>query len=138
MTKLDRRTLGFWILTGSFAGLMLLSTAMYLSGSPEIAATMAGLGYPPYILTILGTAKLIGAIALLQNRLPTLREWAYAGFTINLVAAAASHVFGGDALANVLKPLVLLAPLAASYALRPDRARVRRQAVTASHQPVAA
>jgi hypothetical protein len=131
------RVIGFWTFTGLFAGLMLLSAAMYLTGAPEIAAALSGLGYPPYILTILGAAKLIGAVALLQNRLATLREWAYAGFTINLVAASASHVLAGDALSEALKPAVLLVPLAASYALRTDR-RVRQPHVGASRQPLAA
>lgn len=137
MKTWDRRAIGFWTFTGLFAGLMLLSAAMYLTGAPEIAAALSGLGYPPYILTILGAAKLIGAVALLQNRLPTLREWAYAGFTINLVGAFASHVLAGDALAEALKPAILLVPLAASYALRTERG-VRQPRVSASRQPLAA
>lgn len=120
--RIDRRSLGFWIITAAFAGMMLLSAGMYFSGAAEVRDTLVGLGYPAYILTILGTAKLLGAIALLQNRLPTLREWAYAGFTINLLGAAASHVLAGDPVSAALTPAILLLPLAASYALRADRA----------------
>lgn len=120
--RIDRRSLGFWIITAAFAGMMLLSAGMYFSGAAEVRDTLVGLGYPAYILTILGTAKLLGAIALLQNRLPTLREWAYAGFTINLLGAAASHVLAGDPVSAALTPAILLLPLAASYALRTDRA----------------
>lgn len=138
MKQLNRQVVGFWVFTGAFAGLMLLSALMYLTGAPEIAAALSGLGYPPYILTILGAAKLIGSVALLQNRLPTLREWAYAGFTINLVAASASHVLAGDPVATALTPASLLLPLTASYALRTDRPRVRRPNVDMSRQPLAA
>ncbi|RYY97392.1 MAG: hypothetical protein EOO11_11020 [Chitinophagaceae bacterium] len=41
-----------------------------------------------------------------------LREWAYAGFTINLLGAAWSHAAVGD---PVAAPLVLLLLLAGSY-----------------------
>ena len=88
---------------------------------------MAHLGYPAYLPAILGTAKLLGALALLQNRVPTLREWAYAGFTINLLGATASHLFAGDPLSVAIVPAVLLAPLALSYVLRPERRPVRTE-----------
>ena len=138
MNRVDRKSVAFWIVTGGFAGLMLLSAALYLSGSAQIRETLAALGYPEYILTILGTAKLAGAIALLQNRLPTVREWAYAGFTINLVAATASHVLAGDPASAAFAPAMLLLPLAASYLLRPDRARLHGGTIGSSDQLVAA
>ena len=70
---------------------------------------------------ILGTAKLLGSFALLQTRLPRLREWAYAGFTINLIGATASHLLAGDALGHAIVPAALLVPLAVSHALQPVR-----------------
>ncbi len=109
-----------------FAGLMLLSAFMYLSGAPQIQESLAHLGYPPYILTILGIAKLLGAVALLQPVLPTLREWAYAGFTINLIGATASHALSGDPMGVTVAPVMVLALLAVSYvwqATDADRAR---------------
>jgi hypothetical protein len=115
----DIRTLSFRILTVLFAGFMLLSAGLYLSGATVIREGMALLGYPAYITIILGTAKLLGAAALVQPRVPLLREWAYAGFTINLIGAAASHVLAGDA-AGAGSPLLFLALLAVSYALKPS------------------
>jgi hypothetical protein len=119
--KTNWRRIGYWITTGGFAALMLFSAALYLSGAAGIRDTLLHLGYPPYILTILGTAKLIGAFALLQPRWSTLREWAYAGFTINLIGATASHVFAGDPASAAVVPAAFLVPLALSYGLRPDR-----------------
>lgn len=58
---------------------------------------------------------------MLQNRLPTLREWAYAGFTIDLIGATASHVFAGDPVGASMVPALFLIPLGVSYVLRPDR-----------------
>jgi len=80
-------------------------------------------------LIILGTAKLLGAPALLQNRLPVLREWAYDGFTINLIGAAASHLFAGDAVSFAMVPAMLLVLLAASYVLQPGNAVARGRSV---------
>lgn len=53
--------------------------------------------------------------------MPTLREWAYAGFTIDLIGATASHVCAGDPVGASMVPALFLIPLAVSYVLRPDR-----------------
>jgi hypothetical protein len=119
----DWKTIAHWTATGLFAALMLLSASMYLSGAAPIRDGMTALGYPAYILVILGTAKLLGSFALLQTRLPLLREWAYAGFTINLLGASASHLLAGDGLAATMLPAALLVPLAVSYTLQPVRPR---------------
>ncbi|MGO4499078.1 DoxX family protein [Paenibacillus sp. 2RAB27] len=80
---------------------------------------MTGLGYPEYILTILGFWKLMAVIAILIPRFPRLKEWAYAGFFFELSGAAASHILNGDSLALAAQPLVFLALVMASWALRP-------------------
>jgi hypothetical protein len=118
-TTRDWKTIAHWTATALFAGLMLLSASMYLSGAAPIREALGTLGYPAYLLVILGIAKLLGAFALLQTRMPRLREWAYAGFTINLIGAAASHLLAGDGVAQALVPAALLAPLAVSHALQP-------------------
>ena len=53
--------------------------------------------------------------------MPRLREWAYAGFTINLIGATASHLLAGDGLAHAITPAALLLPLAVSHVLQPVR-----------------
>jgi hypothetical protein len=121
MRTTDWKTYTYWGITGLFAALMLLSASMYLSGAAQIRGVLAHLGYPAYLLTILGTAKLLGTLALLQNRVPTLREWAYAGFTIDLIGATASHLFAGDPVSVAMLPAMFLLPLAVSYVLRPER-----------------
>lgn len=114
------KTAAFWAVTGIFAGMMLLSAALYLSGSQSVREGFAHMGYPGYVLIILGIAKAIGAVALVQNRAMTLREWAYAGFTINLIGATASHLFSGDGAQAAMLPAVFLVVLAVSYGLRPE------------------
>ena len=110
----------FWIVTVFFAASMALSAVLYLTGAPSIQDGFARLGYPQYLLTILGIAKLLGAAALVQNSVPRLREWAYAGFTIDLIGAVASHVFAGDPMGIAAAPGFFLLPLFVSYVLRPD------------------
>ena len=82
----------YWTSTIIFAGMFLMSAMMYLTKSPELVEGMKFLGFPMFILPLLGTAKLLGAIALLQPKFKTLKEWAYAGFTFNLIGAIWAHV----------------------------------------------
>ena len=79
MTK-NQRIL-FWALKLPVALLMLLSAFSYISLSPEVVDGMSKMGLPLYFLKILAPAKILGAIALLYPRFPTMTEWAYAGFT---------------------------------------------------------
>src|SRR5688572_13477347 len=88
------RTIGFWVATGLFATMLGMSGAMYLSGAqPIYDGVVKHLGYPVYFLTLLGFAKLMGAAALVLPVPARIKEWAYAGFTFNLLGASASHFF---------------------------------------------
>jgi hypothetical protein len=86
-------------------------------GDP-VAPVLAHLGYPVYVLTILGWWKVLGAIVLLAPRLPRLKEWAYAGTVFDLTGAAASFALRGDS-AGLSGPLFLAVLALASWALRP-------------------
>jgi hypothetical protein len=72
-----------------------------------------------YFATIMGFWKLLGAVAIVVPGIPRLKEWAYAGFFFDLTGAAATRAFVGDGAADILAPLVFLALVAASWALRP-------------------
>lgn len=74
------------------------------------------LGYPTYFGTMLAIFKVSGAIVIMFSRFPRrLKEWAYAGFTFDFLAAAISNgaVFGIGA--EVVSPLIALLILAVSY-----------------------
>lgn len=107
----------FWGTTALFSLGMLASSIMYLTQAEPLQVGFTHLGFPLYLLPFLGTAKLLGAVALVVRRFPTLTEWAYAGFTFNLLGAAWAHLMSGDPVAQVISPLVFLALLAASYTL---------------------
>jgi hypothetical protein len=85
-----KRNLAYWIPTGLLAfgmGMGGVFDALQLGGAVEM---VGHLGYPAYFCTWLGIAKLLGVAAILIPGSRTLREWAYAGFTFDLLAAAIS------------------------------------------------
>jgi len=97
----------------------------YLSHNPKMMAAFDSLGYPKYFSNILGVAKLLGAIALLVPGFPTLKEWAYAGFTFTFVGAFISHLEMNQN-QEAVPPVVALLLLAASYfTLESRRAKIR-------------
>jgi hypothetical protein len=108
------KKISYWILTVIFAGMMTLSSVLYLSHAPAVVQGFHSLGYPDYMLNLLGTAKFIGVIALVQTRFSVLKEWAYAGFTINLIGATWSHLSVGQ---PIFMPFVLFIVLMGSYIL---------------------
>jgi hypothetical protein len=108
------KKISYWILTVVFAGMMTLSSVLYLSHATAIVQAFHSLGYPDYMLNLLGTAKFIGVIALVQTRFLVLKEWAYAGFTINLIGAIWSHLSIGQ---PIFMPFILFIVLLGSYIL---------------------
>jgi hypothetical protein len=90
---------------------------VYLAGGPPAVVAVHDLGYPLYFVMLLGVAKVAGAVALVGPRVRVLREWAYAGFAFDLIAAAVSHGASGDP-GRVPLPVVMFVLLLASYSLR--------------------
>ncbi len=113
------KVIGYWVATGFLAAAFLAAGAAELVSAPAVVASTLALGYPAYVLTIVGVWKVLTVPALLAPRLPRLKEWAYAGIFFDLTGAAASHAFSGDLPGRIATPLVLLAIAAASWALRP-------------------
>lgn len=75
------------------------------------------LGYPTYLLIIVGIAKLLGTASILQNKFKTIKEWAYAGFAINFIGAFASRAFVGDGISLLIPPLIALIIMFIPYML---------------------
>ncbi|MEP6903593.1 MAG: DoxX family protein [Actinomycetota bacterium] len=107
----------YWIVTVLFALMMLLdgiTGALREEGGKE---ALAYLGYPEYLLTILGIAKILGAIAVLQTVFRTIKEWAYAGFAFVFIGGFASHGFVGSGIGFLFLPILMLAVMFVSYFL---------------------
>jgi hypothetical protein len=83
--------IAYWIVTAIFC-LEMCFTAYY-ELLPQGAQAFARLGFASsYFRMELSLAKLVGVAALLIPIIPArLKEWAYAGFAINLVSAVIAH-----------------------------------------------
>ena len=112
------RRIAYWGATGLVGTVTLLAAFTYLTTAPDAVENFRHVGYPQQLRVLLGIAKLAGAIVLIAPRLPTLKEWAYAGFTFMWIAAVVAHYLAGDGALSLL-PVLLLGSLAVSYVTRP-------------------
>lgn len=81
--------------------------------------SMAHLGYPPYLMTMIGVCKILGVVVLLIPGFPRLKEWAYAGFFCLMAGAIFSHLAMGDGIGEIFPALLLLVLTAISWYTRP-------------------
>jgi uncharacterized membrane protein YphA (DoxX/SURF4 family) len=105
----------YWVFTGIFTAVMLMSGVVGLMHTPEALAGMKHFGYPPYFNNLLGIAKVLGVIALLYPGFPRLKEWAYAGFAIDMVSAVYSTIAVGDPAGKWAPIFIFIAIFACSY-----------------------
>ncbi len=122
---MNKQVIGYWLVTVLFCLAMTAGGSMNLMRADVQKESMIALGYPEYLMTILGVAKILGVVALLMPGVPLLKEWAYAGFTFDLLGAAASHAFVSDPIIETVIPLVILSIAVASYYLRPANRRLQ-------------
>ena len=115
---LRRNKIIYWTLTllmfipgtlGAFA-------EAFTNGPASIVKIMLALGFPVYLMKILGVFKIFGGIAILTGTLPRMKEWAYAGFSIEFLGATAAHVITGDRV-YALFPLSFFIVLIIAYLL---------------------
>lgn len=121
-TQSRGKMIAYWSVT------LLLAAALMMSGIGQLmqyggnVELVTNLGYPLYILTILGIWKVLGVIALVVPGFLRLKEWAHAGIFFLMTGAALSHVFAndyGDYGSYIILPLSYAALNIASWALRP-------------------
>ena len=86
----------YWISTGLFSAFMLITSIPYLTSGKEVVQILHDqLGYPNYIISFLGSAKIIGAIVLVIPGFNRIKEWAYAGLIFDLTGAMYSLLMIG-------------------------------------------
>jgi uncharacterized membrane protein YphA (DoxX/SURF4 family) len=120
MTK--RNKIIYWIAT------IWLALGMVATGTGQLVKMKAGqggadmithLGYPVYLLTLLGIWKILGLVAVLIPKFPLLKEWAYAGFFFVMAGAIFSHIAVGDSISKIFPSLLLLILTVVSWYFRP-------------------
>jgi hypothetical protein len=94
-TDFKAKATAYWIVTGLFC-LQMSFTAYAQLTLPQVAAAFTHLGFPAYFRVDLSWAKLLGVVLLLAPVPARLKEWAYAGFAINLASALIAHLSVGD------------------------------------------
>ena len=107
----------YWIATIIFALMMIMDGVGGITQQEAGKEVLKHLGYPMYLLIIVGIAKLLGAVSILQNKFTTIKEWAYAGFAINFIGAFASRAFVGDGISLLITPLIALVIMFIPYIL---------------------
>jgi hypothetical protein len=125
---MSRKNIAFWGATGLVATEALYGAFTYLTAAPIAVERFEHVGYPQQLRVLLGIAKLAGAIVLLLPLLPTLKEWAYAGFTFTWIAATVAHFLAGDGALSLI-PVALIGVLAVSYVTRPADRRGAEEAM---------
>jgi DoxX-like protein len=83
------RLIAYWITTLLGPASFVIGGVLFLSRAERPASQLADLGYPAYLLYVLGVWKVLGAIAVVVPGLPLLKEWAYAGFFFELSGGVA-------------------------------------------------
>ncbi|HZD73657.1 MAG TPA: DoxX family protein [Actinomycetota bacterium] len=125
------RSAGYWLATVLVAAELAVGGSWDITRIPSVRDLVAHLGYPSYFLVLLGSWKLLGALALLVPRRALLKEWAYAGAFFTYTGAIVSHLTTGYALGEVGVLAVLTVLTALSWALRPPSRRTPRLRFTA-------
>jgi hypothetical protein len=117
MKKVNR--IIYWVATLWLALGMVSTGAVQLFKFKEEVTNITQLGYPVYLLTILGLWKILGAGVVLIPKFALLKEWAYAGFFFAMSGAMFSRVAMGDPISKIAPALLLLVLTLISWYFRP-------------------
>ena len=122
----SRASLTYWIATALVVFIAVSGGIVDAMRSPSALEVFRHLGYPDYFAILLGVAKVLGGGALVTPVPRVLREWAYAGLSFDVIAAAISSAAVGDPIAGAgfVVPIVVLALTLVSYVMWRRRSRV--------------
>ncbi|WP_433943788.1 DoxX family protein [Paenibacillus sp. SN-8-1] len=116
---MKRLKIAYWIITACTLIGFLLSAVNEIIRSPDtLISTTQLLGYPAYFLTLLGVAKIIGIVVLIIPKYYRIKEWAYAGFTIDCISAFWSEIAVGNPKGSIKSIVVISFVLLSYYLLR--------------------
>jgi uncharacterized membrane protein YphA (DoxX/SURF4 family) len=107
------------VITGLVAFIWMYFGRLYLIHDPdEWRIANQQLGYPLYIIPLIGVTHILGGVGLLIPNAPRLTEWVYAGLVINLSLAFYSQLNGSGSTWDRFDPIIVMAFVFASYVLR--------------------
>jgi uncharacterized membrane protein len=107
------------VATGIVAFMWVYFGTLYLIHDPgEWRIANQQLGYPLYIIPLIGATHILGGLGLLIPNVPRLTEWIYAGFAFTLLLAFYSQLNDGGSTWDKFDPVLVMAFVLASYVLR--------------------
>ena len=108
--------IAYWVL------LILVTISMLFSAVPSVLKLSYAVEYftsvlklPEYLLVFTGVMKLFGLVALFLPGFPKLKEWAFAGFTFNLIGAWYCNFMALQSFSATIPIFIYAAILAALY-----------------------
>jgi hypothetical protein len=118
------KTIAYWICTILLAaGMLAGGIAQVVRAQWNVEGTLH-LGFPVYVMSILGTWKILGVIVLLLPGFTLIKEWAYAGFFFLMTGAVISHLASGDGVQGIIFQSVFVVLIVLSSYLRPANRRI--------------
>lgn len=119
-----RNTIIYWIATGFLSFGMVAGGVQQLLQIGGYVDIFFQLGYPLYLMSILGFWKILGVIAILIPGFTLVKEWAYAGFFFAMSGAAVSHLAANQSLIEAIPSLILLTMTIVSWWFRPKNRKI--------------
>jgi uncharacterized membrane protein len=114
-----KKLITYWVATGLLCLGMLGSGIGQIIRAKEMVGIITHLGYPLYMMTILGIWKILAVIAILLPGFKLLKEWAYAGLFFTLTGALISHLVMGDTGKAIVGPFMQTLFVILSWYFRP-------------------
>ncbi|PJJ84499.1 DoxX family protein [Mucilaginibacter auburnensis] len=119
-----RNKIIYWVVTLWLALGMTSTAIVQLLETKDETAMMAHLGYPRYLLIVLGVWKIAGVITVLLPKFTLLKEWAYASFFFAMSGAVVSHLVVADGVITMFGSTLLIVLTIISWCSRPPERKL--------------
>jgi hypothetical protein len=119
MENKKSKNIAYWAVTGFLCFGMLLGGSGQLYRASFNVEGIVHLGFPIYLLTIIGLWKIFAVVAILVPKYLLLKEWAYAGLFFLLSGGVVSHFASGDGILEALPVFMFMCLTVISWYLRP-------------------
>lgn len=108
-TKMNRNKIIYYVCIGLFSALISIGVSQYLFNYEMVREEFTKLHFPIWLIYPMATTKILGLVAIWGVKSNTVKQWAYAGFTFNLLLAIGAHIAVNDGkFAGSLIGLILL------------------------------
>jgi DoxX-like family len=124
MNMSKRNKIIYWVATIWLSLGMLSGGIFQLMKMEDAVKSFTHLGYPMYLLTILGIWKVLGVMVILIPKFPLIKEWAYAGFFFAMTGAMFSHIIMGDSFKEIFPSMLTLVLVVVSWYFRPANRKI--------------